>query len=86
MILSSRAKGKSSTESQWLPNNTKLVNLDNLARQKTLFVKLGEKERKLSKDLLVSDPMEGHLFVMGWTSIPSWRKPGVFQNLVYSLL
>ncbi|KNH09286.1 hypothetical protein XU18_0564 [Perkinsela sp. CCAP 1560/4] len=31
------------------------------------------------------DPLEGHLFVVGWTSTPSWGKPGAFQTLVVLL-
>ena len=32
-----------------------------------------------------SDPTEGHLFVVGWTSTPSWGKPRAFQTLVVFL-
>ena len=30
--------------------------------------------------------MEGHLFVVGWTSTPPWEKPRAFQTLVVFLL
>ena len=32
----------------------------------------------VSANQMSADPMEGHLFVVGWTSTPSWGKPGAF--------
>ncbi|KNH07711.1 hypothetical protein XU18_1602 [Perkinsela sp. CCAP 1560/4] len=32
-----------------------------------------------------TDPTEDHLFVVGWTSTPPYRKPGAFQTLVVFL-
>ncbi|KNH09415.1 hypothetical protein XU18_0100 [Perkinsela sp. CCAP 1560/4] len=40
---------------------------------------------KLSSNAFTADPMEGHLFVVGWTSTPSWGNPGAFQTLVVFL-
>ncbi|KNH04542.1 hypothetical protein XU18_4226 [Perkinsela sp. CCAP 1560/4] len=40
---------------------------------------------ELEDNKLTADPMEGHLFVVGWTSTPSWGKPGAFQTLVVFL-
>ncbi|KNH06860.1 hypothetical protein XU18_2370 [Perkinsela sp. CCAP 1560/4] len=34
---------------------------------------------------LTAEPMEGHLFVVGYPSTPSWGKPGAFQTLVVFL-
>ncbi|KNH00554.1 hypothetical protein XU18_5231 [Perkinsela sp. CCAP 1560/4] len=37
------------------------------------------------RSALWTDPIEGHLFVVSWTSTPSWRRPGAFQTLVVFL-
>ena len=43
------------------------------------------KELDLSLNKSTADPTEGHLFVVGWTSTPSWGKPRAFQALVVFL-
>ncbi|KNH07219.1 hypothetical protein XU18_2082 [Perkinsela sp. CCAP 1560/4] len=43
------------------------------------------KELHLGNNLFTADPTEGHLFVVGWTSTPSWGKPRAFRILVVFL-
>ena len=46
---------------------------------------LGLLSLNLADSGLVADPAEGHLFVVGWISTPSWGKPEAFQTLVVFL-
>ncbi|KNH08659.1 hypothetical protein XU18_0856 [Perkinsela sp. CCAP 1560/4] len=43
------------------------------------------KNLNLITNHLSADLTEGHLFVVGWTSTPSWGKPRAFQALVVFL-